>query len=76
LLKVFEGIVAEDERQGFDGSIVPGMIFAVSKDGIHVQTGSGIFIIKELQLQNKKRMKAYDFSRGYRGLERKVLKEG
>ncbi len=76
LLKVFEGIVVEDEMQDVGRSTVPGTIFAVSKEGIHVQTGSGIFIITELQLQNKKRMKAYDFSRGYRGLERKVLKEG
>jgi len=73
-LKIFEGAVPEDEKQN-EGSVIPGTIIAVSKEGISVQSGSGAFIIKELQLQNKKRMMAYDFSRGYRGLEGKILKK-
>lgn len=75
LLKIFEGDAREDGSQG-DGLPAPGTIVEISKDGIHVCSGSGVFIIKELQLQNKKRMKAYDFSQGYRGLAGKVLKEG
>ena len=75
MLKVFEGTLMEyggqDER-----SAIPGTILKISKEGIHVCTGSGVFVIKELQLQNKKRMKAYDFSQGYRGLSGKVLKKG
>jgi len=72
-LKIYEGTVVEDEKQK-EGLMIPGTIIAVSKEGISVQSGSGVFIIKELQLQNKKRMMACDFSRGYRGLEGKVLK--
>jgi methionyl-tRNA formyltransferase len=75
LLKIFEGDAREDGSQG-DWLPAPGTIVEISKDGIHVCSGSGVFIIKELQLQNKKRMKAYDFSQGYRGLAGKVLKEG
>jgi len=75
MVKVFEGISIEDKRQD-ERSAIPGTIFEISKDGIHVYTGSGVFVIKELQLQNKKRMKAYDFSQGYRGLSGKVLKKG
>jgi methionyl-tRNA formyltransferase len=75
MLKVFEGTVMEDKGQD-ERSAIPGTIFKISKDGIHVCTGSGVFVIKELQLQNKKRMKAYDFSQGYRGLSGKVLKKG
>jgi methionyl-tRNA formyltransferase len=74
MLKVFEGISMEDERQ-VERLAIPGTILKISKEGIHVCTGSGIFVIKELQLQNKKGMKAYDFSQGYRGLSGKVLKK-
>jgi methionyl-tRNA formyltransferase len=73
-LKVFEGSLAKDAKNDAK-SAIPGTVFAVNREGIHVYTGSGIFVIKEVQLQNKKRMMAYDFSRGYRGLESKVLKK-
>jgi methionyl-tRNA formyltransferase len=72
-LKIFAGTLKESD-QGKEG-LIPGTIIDVTKDGIKVLTGSGILVIKELQLQNKKRMKAYDFSQGYRGLAGKVLKE-
>jgi methionyl-tRNA formyltransferase len=71
-LKIFAGAFKESDE---GGSIPPGTIVDVTKDGIQVVTGSGILVIKELQLQNRKRMKAYDFSQGYRGLSGKVLKE-
>jgi methionyl-tRNA formyltransferase len=72
-LKIFAGTVKESD-QGKEG-MIPGTIMDVTKEGIQVFTGSGVLVIKELQLQNKKRMKAYDFSQGYRGLAGKVLKE-
>jgi methionyl-tRNA formyltransferase len=74
LLKIFEGEFKEDGSQG-GGSHIPGTILEISKEGIHVRAGSGIFVIKELQLQNKKRMRAYEFSQGYRELFGKVLKK-
>jgi len=73
LLKIFAGAFKESD-QGKEG-VIPGTIIDVTKDGIQVFTGSGILVIKELQLQNKKRMKAHDFSHGYSGLAGKVLKE-
>jgi methionyl-tRNA formyltransferase len=72
-VKIFEGSVMEDVEKADE--LVPGTILETSREGIHVRTGSGVFVIRELQLQNKKRMRAYDFSRGYRMLEGKVLKE-
>ena len=72
LLKIFAGAFKESDE---GESMPPGTIVDVTKDGIQVVTGSGILVIKELQLQNRKRMKAYDFSQGYRGLSGKVLKE-
>lgn len=74
LLKIFDGSV-KDDGDDVGVSTVPGTILEITKDGIHVRTGSGVFTIKELQLQNKKRMRAYDFIQGYRGLAGKVLKE-
>jgi methionyl-tRNA formyltransferase len=50
-----------------------GTITGISKAGLEVSTGKGLLIIRDLQLENKKRMKAYDFSRGYRDLHGKSL---
>ena len=43
----------------------PGRITKIEKESIYVQTGSGQLIIKELQIQGKRRMKADAFLRGY-----------
>ena len=43
----------------------PGRITKIEKDSIYVQTGRGQLIIKELQIQGKRRMKADAFLRGY-----------
>lgn len=73
-LKIFDGTINKSDPGRNDMS--PGTIIEATKDGINVQTGLGILVITELQLQNKKRMKAYNFSQGYRGLAGKALKEG
>ena len=44
---------------------VPGKISAAGKDGLMVETGSGILAVKALQLAGKKRMPAADFFRGF-----------
>ena len=43
----------------------PGTIVRITKDSIEVQTGQGILILKELQLEGKKRMEADAFLRGF-----------
>ncbi|MDD3847298.1 MAG: methionyl-tRNA formyltransferase [Syntrophorhabdaceae bacterium] len=50
-----------------------GTITGITKTGLEVSTGKGLLIIRELQLENRKRMNAYDFSRGYRDLQDKSL---
>ncbi len=42
----------------------PGTIIEVDKAGIHVQTGNGILIIKEIQAPNKKRMPVSEYIKG------------
>jgi methionyl-tRNA formyltransferase len=73
LLKIFD-VVVKDSDPGRD-DLHPGTIIEATKEGMTVQTGSGILVVKELQLQNKKRMRAFEFAQGYRGLADKVLKE-
>ena len=43
-----------------------GTVESVSKEGILVATGGGLFEITELQPENKRRMPAGEFVRGYR----------
>lgn len=44
----------------------PGQILQAGKDGIEVSCGEGILVIRELQLEGKKRMNADEFLRGCR----------
>ena len=41
------------------------MVAVTAKDGLHIQTGDGVLVIRELQLEGKKRMEAATFLRGY-----------
>ncbi|HEX2964715.1 MAG TPA: methionyl-tRNA formyltransferase [Syntrophorhabdaceae bacterium] len=63
LVKIFRSVIDKDRED-----TGPGRIWAVNKEGIYVGTGSGSLVIRELQMENKKRMKAYDFAQGIRGL--------
>ena len=47
------------------GKEAPGTIIGVDKSGIHVACGSDALILKEVQLEGKKRMEAEVFLRGY-----------
>lgn len=69
MVKVFAVAVEE----GLISSGNPGQIRGVTKDGILIDTALDVLTIKDLQMENKKRMKAFDFARGYRGLMDKVL---
>lgn len=69
LLKVFSSSVDES----VEAKAPAGTITQVTKAGLEISTGKGLLIIRELQLENKKRMDAYDFSRGYRELQDKSL---
>ncbi len=66
-LKVHGGRVADADSAPVSG---PGTIKGFTREGILVECGKGVFEITELQPENKKRMSAIDFIKGYR------LKEG
>ncbi|MCX5809052.1 MAG: methionyl-tRNA formyltransferase [Proteobacteria bacterium] len=68
-LKIFDGEIFGSGRKE-----LPGTILETIKDGIVVQTGNRAIIAREVQLQNKKRMNAFEFANGYRGLIGKILK--
>ncbi len=59
MLKIWQADVIEKEYKAENGTIVE-----ISKDGIIVKTGKGALVIKELQLQGKKRMTVDAFLRG------------
>lgn len=59
MLKIWEADVIEVDYETPCGTIVE-----INKDGIIVKTGKGALVIKELQLQGKKRMTADAFLRG------------
>jgi methionyl-tRNA formyltransferase len=61
LLKVHSGRAAQEDTQGAE----PGTIVD-AKDTIKVACGQGVYEITELQPENKKRMSAADFVKGYR----------
>ncbi|MGD0229277.1 MAG: methionyl-tRNA formyltransferase [Syntrophorhabdales bacterium] len=68
MLKVFtvkEPLGAYPQKAG------PGTIIAVSSEGIEVAAGDGSILLEEIQMENRKRMAASDFARGYRELSGK-----
>jgi len=61
-LKIWSADVEEDDK---NINAQPGEIVEVRKDAIVVKTGMGKLVIKELQLEGKKRLPADAFLRGY-----------
>lgn len=59
LLKVYK-------VQTASGSGTPGTVVAAGRDGIEVACGEGSLLIRELQLEGKKRMAAGDFLAGFK----------
>lgn len=66
-LKLWKADVVKFDAAGDLGNInaVPGEVIKTGKDSIYVMTGEDILVIKELQLEGKKRMPADAFLRGY-----------
>lgn len=69
VLKVLKAQTADlnnmqKEVPGADGSVPEGCVAGTSKNGIYVKTAEGYLVIRELQLEGKKRMAAGDFLMG------------
>lgn len=69
-LKLWQSDVLEEEYEGVCGEIVD-----ICKDCIYVKTGKGTLVIRELQLEGKKRMDTATFLRGYQ-LEKGIILNG
>lgn len=59
-LKIWAADVLDEEYEGAFGEIIK-----VSKNEIYVKTGKGTLVLKELQLEGKKRMETGAFLRGF-----------
>ena len=58
--KIWKARVVSDEN-----TYEPGCICRIDKEGMYVQTGEGILLLTEVQMEGKKRMEASAFLRGY-----------
>jgi methionyl-tRNA formyltransferase len=70
VLKVFKVRTGSDQSTGAE----PGTITGVTSEGIVVACTEGTVTLREVQLENRKRMAAGDFARGYRQIIGKQLK--
>ena len=61
ILKIFDSVVIEEKVKGEAGEIS-----GVTKEGIRVITGKGSLLIRDVQLQDRKRMKVSEFLQGHR----------
>lgn len=64
-LKLWSATVEEKNTVDVSNTAIPGEVIKVNKDSIAVMTGEGVLVIKELQLEGKKRMPTESFLRGY-----------
>jgi len=64
LLKIYKAQVSGSPDHQIGES--PGQVIQVSKEGIIVATGNGNLIIKELQIEGKRRMTVEEFISGYK----------
>ena len=69
-LKVWKSTV---EKGANGGKTTPGTITAVDKTGIHVACGEDALVLREVQLEGKKRMETDAFLRGYQVTEGTML---
>ena len=66
-LKLWQAEVESDEefQENRENYFVPGTVAEIRKDALVIATGEGFLVIRELQLEGKKRMSAEAFLRGY-----------
>ncbi|OAQ21266.1 methionyl-tRNA formyltransferase [Thermosulfurimonas dismutans] len=60
ILKVFKPLVVHEAT-----TKAPGTVLGVEAGGLAVATGDGVLVIRELQLEGKRRLPAKEFLRGY-----------
>jgi methionyl-tRNA formyltransferase len=71
MLKVFKANVGNSAPKL--ETIKPGEIVGSSLSGIEIASGNGVVVVEEIQLENRRKMKASDFARGYRQIIGKQL---
>lgn len=69
LFKIFDG-----EINSLEGKDEPGIILEKNSHGILVSASDGSILVKEIQMENRKKMNASVFANGYRGLVGKKFK--
>jgi methionyl-tRNA formyltransferase len=70
MLKVFK---AHSGSSAMGPETLPGTVFALHPEGIEISAGEGSIVAEDIQLENRKRMAATEFARGYRQIVGKRL---
>jgi methionyl-tRNA formyltransferase len=68
MMKIFKAVKEESSA-----TMNPGQIRGITREGILVDTSTGVLQIQEIQMENKKRMRAYEFAQGCRNLIGKIM---
>ncbi len=74
-LKIWKARVEESVHTDAAEAAPCGTVVKVSRDALYVQTGEGILVIENLQLEGKKRMDTAAFLRGFEVVEGTVLRK-
>ncbi|MFN3921189.1 MAG: methionyl-tRNA formyltransferase [Caldimicrobium sp.] len=61
ILKIHSAEVKDLDPQGK----TPGEILKIEKEGLYIVTSSKVLLLKEVQLEGKKKISAYDFAQGF-----------
>lgn len=61
MLKIYHGSIPQEKT-----TAPVGTIYFLDKQGIHIACGKGSYCLEEVQLEGKKRLRAYEFVQGYR----------
>ncbi|MFN4132114.1 MAG: methionyl-tRNA formyltransferase [Caldimicrobium sp.] len=61
ILKIHSAEVKDLESQGK----TPGEILKIGKEGLYIVTSSKVLLLKEVQMEGKKKISAYDFAQGF-----------
>jgi methionyl-tRNA formyltransferase len=70
MLKVFK---ARPSTSTVDDILTPGTVVRSTSEGIEVSTGQGVLLVEDIQIENRRRMRAADFARGYRQISGRQL---
>ena len=75
ILKILQAAIYIVPDNGLSSEAKPGEIIAIKKEGLLVQCGQGLLLIKQVKLEGARAMSSYDFIQGHKIKTGEVLGE-